>query len=69
MVKALVLAAGYGTRLERDIKEDQSGNYKHLIGLVKSFFISHLLSSFIYHSKLLTSLVVYVVGLIAFQSH
>ena len=32
-MKVLILAAGYGTRLERDIKE--SGNYKYLQGVPK----------------------------------
>lgn len=34
-MKALILAAGYGTRLERDLKADKSGKYGHLIGVPK----------------------------------
>lgn len=34
-MKALVLAAGYGTRLGRDIENDQSGRYAHLAGVSK----------------------------------
>jgi NDP-sugar pyrophosphorylase family protein len=34
-MKALVLAAGYGTRLERDLKADSSGKYAHLQGVPK----------------------------------
>lgn len=34
-VKALVLAAGYGTRLGRDIEADQSGKFAHLKGVPK----------------------------------
>jgi NDP-sugar pyrophosphorylase family protein len=34
-MKVLILAAGYGTRLEADIREDKSGNYKHLLGVPK----------------------------------
>ncbi len=34
-MKAVVLAAGYGTRLERDLKEDTSQKYKQLIGTPK----------------------------------
>ncbi len=33
---ALVLAAGYGTRLERDIINDSSGHYAHLRGVPKA---------------------------------
>ena len=32
----LILAAGYGTRLQRDIKNDITGNYSHLQGLPKA---------------------------------
>lgn len=31
----LVLAAGYGTRLGRDIAEDRSGRYTHLVNVPK----------------------------------
>lgn len=34
-MKVLILAAGYGTRLERDLKADNSGKYEHLIGVPK----------------------------------
>ncbi|KAL6080490.1 Mannose-1-phosphate guanyltransferase-like [Balamuthia mandrillaris] len=34
-VVAIVLAAGYGTRLERDLRGDTSGKYQHLLGLPK----------------------------------
>jgi NDP-sugar pyrophosphorylase family protein len=34
-MKALILAAGYGTRLEKDISIDDSGQYVHLKGLPK----------------------------------
>lgn len=35
-VGAVVLAAGYGTRLERDLRQDTSGLYGHLVGLPKA---------------------------------
>ncbi|KAM6963320.1 glucose-1-phosphate adenylyltransferase [Aplochiton taeniatus] len=34
-MKAVILAAGYGTRLQRDVENDQSGSFKHLIGIAK----------------------------------
>ncbi|XP_078600725.1 glucose-1-phosphate adenylyltransferase-like isoform X2 [Branchiostoma floridae x Branchiostoma japonicum] len=34
-MKVLFLAAGYGTRLERDVLADQSGKYDHLRGVPK----------------------------------
>ena len=34
-MKAIVLCAGFGTRLERDLLNDESGQYKHLIGVPK----------------------------------
>jgi len=34
-MKALILAAGYGTRLEKDIDQDRSGKYSSLKGLPK----------------------------------
>lgn len=34
-MKALILAAGYGTRLERDLKAETSGKYVHLLGIPK----------------------------------
>ncbi|XP_035666444.1 glucose-1-phosphate adenylyltransferase-like isoform X1 [Branchiostoma floridae] len=34
-MKVLFLAAGYGTRLERDVLADQSGKYDHLRGIPK----------------------------------
>lgn len=33
--KVLILAAGYGSRLERDIREDSSGKFSHLVGVPK----------------------------------
>ncbi|XP_060785010.1 uncharacterized protein zgc:136439 [Neoarius graeffei] len=35
MMKAVILAAGYGTRLQRDIEKDQSGHFEHLQGVAK----------------------------------
>ncbi|XP_071477688.1 UTP--glucose-1-phosphate uridylyltransferase-like [Diadema antillarum] len=34
-MKVILLAAGYGTRLQRDISQDASGKYSHLAGLPK----------------------------------
>jgi len=34
-MKAIILAAGYGTRLEKDLQSDLSGKHQHLIGLPK----------------------------------
>lgn len=34
-MKALILAAGYGTRLARDIENDASGRYANLLGVPK----------------------------------
>ncbi|MEW5896699.1 MAG: sugar phosphate nucleotidyltransferase [Nanoarchaeota archaeon] len=34
-MKALILAAGFGTRLEKEIKRDTSGEYNHLIAAPK----------------------------------
>ena len=34
-MKTLILGAGFGTRLERDLKNDATTNYKHLIGVPK----------------------------------
>ncbi|XP_028291744.1 uncharacterized protein LOC114454968 [Gouania willdenowi] len=34
-MKAVILAAGYGTRLQRDVAADSSGRYVHLSGLAK----------------------------------
>lgn len=35
-MKAVILAAGYGTRLQRDIENDfGNGNFKHLGGIAK----------------------------------
>jgi hypothetical protein len=36
MMRVLVLAAGYGTRLEREIKNDQSGAFLDLVGVSKA---------------------------------
>ncbi|KAK3568717.1 hypothetical protein QTP86_013871 [Hemibagrus guttatus] len=35
MMKAIILAAGYGTRLQRDIEKDQSRHFAHLQGVAK----------------------------------
>jgi len=35
MINAIILAAGYGTRLEKEIRADQSGNFDELRGLPK----------------------------------
>lgn len=35
-MSAVVLAAGYGTRLDRDVREDASGAHVNLIGLSKA---------------------------------
>eukprot|EP00064_Thunnus_orientalis_P024510 superscaffoldBa00010621_g24805 len=34
-MKAVVLAAGYGTRLQRDVAADSSGRFAHLAGTAK----------------------------------
>ncbi|XP_050975617.1 uncharacterized protein zgc:136439 [Labeo rohita] len=34
-MKAVILAAGYGTRLQRDIENDTTGSFKHLRGIAK----------------------------------
>ncbi|XP_036401894.1 mannose-1-phosphate guanyltransferase [Megalops cyprinoides] len=34
-MKAIVLAAGYGTRLQRDIENDTTGRFRHLVGTPK----------------------------------
>ncbi|KTF73107.1 hypothetical protein cypCar_00036599 [Cyprinus carpio] len=34
-MKAVILAAGYGTRLQRDIENDPTGSFKHLGGIAK----------------------------------
>ena len=34
-MKALLLAAGYGTRFVRDLEQDTSGAYSHLKGVPK----------------------------------
>uniref|UniRef100_A0AAY4EG12 Nucleotidyl transferase domain-containing protein n=1 Tax=Denticeps clupeoides TaxID=299321 RepID=A0AAY4EG12_9TELE len=34
-MKAVILAAGYGTRLQRDIDSDRSGHFQHLAGVAK----------------------------------
>lgn len=34
-MKAVILAAGYGTRLQRDIENDTTGNFKQLEGIAK----------------------------------
>lgn len=34
-MKAVILAAGYGTRLQRDVAADTSGRFAHLVGTAK----------------------------------
>ena len=34
-MKVIILAAGYGTRLQRDIENDPKQQYKHLLGVPK----------------------------------
>lgn len=34
-MKAVILAAGYGTRLQRDVAADPSGRFAHLAGIAK----------------------------------
>lgn len=34
-MKAIILAAGYGTRLQKDIENDLKQEYKHLLGVPK----------------------------------
>ncbi|XP_061649590.1 uncharacterized protein zgc:136439 isoform X1 [Phyllopteryx taeniolatus] len=34
-MKAVILAAGYGTRLQRDVAADLSGRFAHLVGVAK----------------------------------
>lgn len=34
-MKVLILGAGFGTRLERDLRNDISGNYSQLVGVPK----------------------------------
>lgn len=34
-MKAVILAAGYGTRLQRDVENNTSGTFKHLSGIAK----------------------------------
>ncbi|XP_053630573.2 uncharacterized protein [Cherax quadricarinatus] len=34
-MRAVILAAGYGTRLEQDLRNDTSGEFSHLIGVPK----------------------------------
>ncbi|KAJ2956253.1 hypothetical protein NQZ79_g7874 [Umbelopsis isabellina] len=35
-VKVLIMGAGYGTRLQKDLLNDKTGKYSHLIGLPKA---------------------------------
>ncbi|XP_078084680.1 glucose-1-phosphate thymidylyltransferase isoform X2 [Mustelus asterias] len=35
IMKAIILAAGYGTRFNRDLQHDTSGDFKHLCGIPK----------------------------------
>ncbi|XP_078408017.1 uncharacterized protein LOC144686557 isoform X1 [Cetorhinus maximus] len=35
IMKAIILAAGYGTRFNRDLQNDTSGDFKHLCGIPK----------------------------------
>lgn len=34
-MKAVILAAGYGTRLQREVAADSSGIFGHLVGVAK----------------------------------
>ena len=34
-MKVIILAAGYGTRLQKDIENDHKQDYKHLLGVPK----------------------------------
>lgn len=34
-MKVIILGAGYGTRLETDLRNDRSGEFTHLIGIPK----------------------------------
>ena len=34
-MKAVILAAGYGTRLQRDVENDKTERFKHLLGIAK----------------------------------
>ena len=34
-MKAVILAAGYGTRLQRDVEHDGTGRFQHLSGVAK----------------------------------
>lgn len=34
-MKAVILAAGYGTRLQRDVAAETSGRFAHLVGIAK----------------------------------
>lgn len=34
-MKAVILAAGYGTRLQRDVCADRTGKFAHLAGIPK----------------------------------
>lgn len=34
-MKAVILAAGYGTRLQKDVAADTSGRFAHLVGTAK----------------------------------
>ena len=34
-MKVIILAAGYGTRLQRDIENDPKQEYRHLLGVPK----------------------------------
>ncbi|KAJ8247173.1 hypothetical protein GJAV_G00259600 [Gymnothorax javanicus] len=52
-MKAVILAAGYGTRFQRDVENDSSGKFKHLMGIPKPLLpvgngalISHWVNAF-----------------------
>ncbi|KAJ8282660.1 hypothetical protein COCON_G00051790 [Conger conger] len=52
-MKAVILAAGYGTRLLRDVENDKTGKFQHLIGIPKPMLpvgncalISHWVNAF-----------------------
>ena len=39
-MKALILAAGFGTRLGKDLRNDTSGAYSHLLGQLEVYLLS-----------------------------
>ena len=43
-MKALILAAGFGTRLGKDLRNDTSGAYSHLVGQLRCACLANALS-------------------------